>query len=185
MENYNAYHYKVLLFEKDSNHQFKAPHQYVRNALATVTTHDLPTLRGWWEGLDIQLREQLDLYPAADLAEQDRRGREQERSAMLQALTAQGLWRWQPQEQLPEYTCALGRAIQAFLGLSEASIAMIQVEDLIGMRDPANVPGTDREHPNWQRKVTMNTADILVRPAVLDMLEAMKAARQGRNPNAA
>ena len=37
---------------------------------------------------------------------------------------------------------------------------MIQVEDLIGMGDPVNVPGTDTEHPNWQRKVTQDTAGI-------------------------
>ena len=34
--------------------------------MAVVTTHDLPTLRGWWEEGDLTLREQLDLYPSAD-----------------------------------------------------------------------------------------------------------------------
>lgn len=184
MERYSVYHYKVLLFEKEPDQRFKAPGQYLSNALATVTTHDLPTLRGWWEGSDIALREQLDLYPGPSFAAEDRLGRARERSAMMQALAAQGLWQWQSQEPPPGYSPELARAIQSFLGLSNANIAMIQIEDLIGMADPANVPGTDQEHPNWQRKITMNTAAILVRPEVLDMLEAMNVARGGKNPNA-
>ena len=57
-------------------------------------------------------------------------------------------------EPLPAYSAALSRAVHAFIGLSRANIAMIQIEDLIGMSDPVNVPGTDTEHANWQRKVT-------------------------------
>ena len=60
-------------------------------------------------------------------------------------------------EPLPPYSAALSRAVHAFLGLSKANIAIMQIEDLIGMSDPVNVPGTDTEHANWQRKVTMNT----------------------------
>ena len=40
---------------------------------------------------------------------------------------------------------------------------MLQIEDLIGMTDAVNVPGTDQEHANWQRKVKLDTADILAR----------------------
>jgi 4-alpha-glucanotransferase len=183
MERYHVYHYKVLLFEKEEDQRFKAPWRYARNALATVTTHDLPTLRGWWEGLDIGLREQLDLYPAASQAEEDGRGRERERVAMMQALSEQRLWHWESHEPPPDYSPALARAIQCYLGVSNAGLAMIQIEDLIGMPDPANVPGTHQEHANWQRKVAINTADILAREEVREMLAAMNAARQGRNPN--
>lgn len=183
MERYDIYHYKVLLFEKEQDQSFKAPWQYPRNALATVTTHDLPTLRGWWEGLDIGLRERLDLYPAANMGDEDRAGRARERAAMMQSLVSQGLWSWQPHESAPGYSPALARAIQCFLGLSNAGIAMIQIEDLIGMSDPTNVPGTDKEHANWQRKVTLDTAEIMRLPEVVDMLAAMNIARRGENPN--
>jgi 4-alpha-glucanotransferase len=61
---------------------------------------------------------------------------------------------------------------------------MIQIEDLIGMLDPVNVPGTDKEHANWQRKVTEDTSAIFARPEVRDMLQAMQKARRGENPNA-
>ncbi|HEY4368215.1 MAG TPA: 4-alpha-glucanotransferase [Steroidobacteraceae bacterium] len=183
MEHYDAYHYKVLLFEKQSDGAFKAPSQYVRNALATVTTHDLPTLRGWWEIRDIALREGLNLYPDENIARAVHEMRAIELREMMGALTAQGLWHWQSNEPLPPYSPALARAIQSYLGLSSANVAMIQIEDLIGMTDPVNVPGTDKEHANWQRKVTQDTAEILAREDVRDMLQAMNRARRGENPN--
>ena len=184
MEHYDVYHYKVLLFEKNPDGSFKAPSQYVSNALATVTTHDLPTLRGWWEIQDIALRDRLNLYPDETVAQAVREARATELREMMTALTAQGLWRRQPHEPLPAYSPALARAIQSYLGLSSANVAMIQIEDLIGMTDPVNVPGTDKEHANWQRKVTQNTAEILARHDVRDMLQAMSKARRGENPNA-
>ena len=35
-----------------------------------------------------------------------------------------------------------------------------QIEDLLGIVDPVNVPGTDREYPNWQRKLSADIEDI-------------------------
>lgn len=103
--------------------------------------------------------------------------------AMLDALTEQGLWHWQHPEPLPPYSPALARAIQSYLGLSNANVVMIQIEDLIGMSDPVNVPGTDQEHANWQRKVTLDTAEIFARDDVRDILGAVNRARRGENPN--
>jgi 4-alpha-glucanotransferase len=183
MEHYRAYHYKVLLFEQETNGRFKPPDAYVPTALAVVTTHDLPTLRGWWEEGDLTLRDRLDLYPTAEFKLQAHATRASERRELLLALVAQNLWRWSPEQPLPAYSPALARAVHAFLGLSRANIAMIQVEDLIGMGDPVNVPGTDTEHPNWQRKVTEDLADIFARTDVRDLLEAVNSARRGVNPN--
>jgi 4-alpha-glucanotransferase len=183
MEHYRAYHYKVLLFEQEPSGKFKPPGAYVPTALAVVTTHDLPTLRGWWEEGDLILRDRLDLYPSVDFKMQAHATRASERRELLLALVAENLWRWSPEQPLPSYSAALSRAVHAFLGLSRANVAMIQVEDLIGMGDPVNVPGTDTEHPNWQRKVTQDTADIFGRAEVRDILAAVNSARRGVNPN--
>jgi 4-alpha-glucanotransferase len=183
MERYRIYHYKVLLFERDPNGRFKAPQEYVQHALATVTTHDLPTLRGWWEGRDIELRARLNLYPSDEVKNEMQRLRADERNSMMRALHEHRLWYWHEHESLPEYSPALARAIHAYLGLSSANIAMLQIEDLIGMTDAVNVPGTDREHANWQRKVAMDTAAIFASEDVRDILAAMNKARQGINPN--
>lgn len=183
MERYHLYHYKVLLFERHPDGRFKGPAEYVPHALATVTTHDLPTLRGWWESHDIVLRDKLNLYPSAAIRDQVHESRAGERAAMMRALNEHRLWFWQDHEPLPEFSLALARAIHAYLGLSASNIAMVQIEDLIGMTDAVNVPGTDQEHANWQRKVALDTADIMQRADVKDMLSAMNAARKGANPN--
>jgi 4-alpha-glucanotransferase len=184
MEHYRAYHYKVLLFEQEPDGRFKPPSDYVPTALAAVTTHDLPTLRGWWEEGDLVLRDRLDLYPSPEFKAQAHATRASERRELLLALVKENLWRWSPDQPLPQYSTALSRAVHAFLGLSPAHVAMIQVEDLIGMSDPVNVPGTDTEHANWQRKVTQDTAEIFARADVRDLFAAMNSARRGVNPNA-
>jgi 4-alpha-glucanotransferase len=177
------YHYKVLLFEKEHDGRFKAPAAYEPLSLATVTTHDLPTLRGWWEGYDLALRDQLNLYPNAAIREETRTGRAHDSRALMRALVDTGLWHWTPAQPLPEYSMPLVRAIHCYLAMSAANVALVQVEDLIGMTDPVNVPGTHTEHPNWQRKVTADLSDIFTRPEVIEMLSAVNKARKGENPN--
>jgi 4-alpha-glucanotransferase len=152
--------------------------------MAVVTTHDLPTLRGWWEGSDVTLRAQLDLYPTDELRQQAQDARARDRVSLLRALVATGLWHWRDGEPLPPYSAALSRAVHAFIGLSSANIALLQIEDLIGMTDPVNVPGTDTEHANWQRKVTASVTDIFSSSDAKDILSAMDTARKGVNPNA-
>lgn len=183
MAEHGIYHYKVLLFEQTAHGEFRQPSQYETNALATVTTHDLPTLRGWWEGCDLQLRERLDLYPSAQLKIHAQEVRAGERRALMRALVAAGLWHWYEEQPLPPYSAALARAVHAFLGMTSSRIALIQLEDLIGMSDPVNVPGTSTEHPNWQRKMALDTSAILARADVQDILKAMRIARSGEHPN--
>jgi 4-alpha-glucanotransferase len=183
MERYQAYHYKVLLFEQELDGTFKAPSRYVRHALATVTTHDLPTLRGWWEEHDLSLRDDLQLYPSEVIRIEMHEKRARDRVQLMRALTGAGLWHWQPHEPPPVYSPALARAVHLFLGSSTANIALLQLEDLIGMTDPVNVPGTDTEHPNWQRKITVETSAIFARADVQESLTAMNRARRGENPN--
>ena len=184
MEHYRAYHYKVLLFEQVADGSFKPPTAYVPGAMAVVTTHDLPTLRGWWEEHDVELRSKLDLYPSAEIQLQTHEARVKDRVSLLRALVVAGLWHWNEGDPLPAYSAALSRAVHAFIGLSSANIALIQIEDLIGMTDPVNVPGTDTEHANWQRKVAASVTDIFSNGDTKDILAAMDAARRGLNPNA-
>ncbi|HSN71474.1 MAG TPA: 4-alpha-glucanotransferase [Steroidobacteraceae bacterium] len=184
MHRWRLNHYKVLIFEKTLDGRYRRPDEYVENALATVTTHDLPTLRGWWEGRDITLRTELDLYPDDDARQHAINERLTDRHAMMQALVAAGLWYWHPQEPVPDYSHALSRAIHLFLGKSHSLLAVLQLEDLSGMTDPVNVPGTSTEHANWQRKMNLPADEILGRDDVRELLQAMGKARRGEEPNA-
>ncbi|MGE0115635.1 MAG: 4-alpha-glucanotransferase [Steroidobacteraceae bacterium] len=183
MERFSVYHYKVLFFEKARDGQFIAPQDYVRRALAVVTTHDLPPFKSWWQGDDIVLRQQLHLYPDEATRQQVLHERETDRHLLMQALARTGLWNWQPHEPAPQYSPALMRAAYLYAGLSSAALLVVQPEDLLGMTDPVNVPGTSTEHANWQRKLSADLSDMLQSPEVQEMLHAMNKARHGENPN--
>jgi 4-alpha-glucanotransferase len=176
MPEYGLFHYKVLLFEKLDG-RFRRPDEYMRRALATVTTHDLPTLRSYWEGRDIELRRRLNLYPSAEVEGEVARERAHDREMLLAALQEQGLKPAQQATPLDPFTAELAQAVHLYLARSATALVALQIEDLLGMTEPVNVPGTDKEYPNWQRKVTANIEDIAARADLAAWLEEIRAAR--------
>jgi len=174
---FGVYHYKVVMFEQ-KNGEFVAPAAYVRHALATVTTHDLPTLHGWWSGHDIELWEKLGFYPNAEIGLEARVQRREERNRLLLALRREGLW---PEAEggTPEYSAELARAVHVFLGRSNAALVTVQLEDMIGMLEPVNVPGTSSEYSNWTRRMTADAAEIFARADVRALCAAVSEARRG------
>jgi 4-alpha-glucanotransferase len=177
MPEYGLYHYKVLLFEKDGS-RFRRPDEFVARALGTVTTHDMPTLRSYWEGLDIDLRRRLNLYPSAEIENDVRRERGQDRALLLDALRQQGLQPAVPATTSEPFTAQLANALHLYLARSPTKLVALQIEDLLGMVDPVNVPGTDREYPNWQRKLTVDLEDLAGRE---DLDAAFAGISQARN----
>jgi 4-alpha-glucanotransferase len=176
MPEYGLYRYKVLLFEKLDG-RFRRPAEYIRHALATVTTHDMPTLRSYWEGRDIELRRRLNLFPTAEVESYVVREREHDRELLLGALQEQGLKPAQPATPFDAFTAELAHALHLYLARSATALAAVQIEDLLGMTDPVNVPGTDREYPNWQRKVSTDIEDMAARPDLAACLDEIRRAR--------
>jgi 4-alpha-glucanotransferase len=176
MPEYGVYHYKVLLFEKMDG-RFRRPDEYVRDALATLTTHDMPTLRSYWEGRDIELRRRLHLYPSDAVEADVIREREHDRESLLQALRDQGLNPPGPATPFDAFSADLTHALHMYLARSASALVAVQIEDLLGMTDPVNVPGTDREYPNWQRKVSMDIEDIAARADLAAYLEDINRIR--------
>jgi 4-alpha-glucanotransferase len=172
-----VYSYKVLLFEKHGDGRFRRPDEYLRRAIATVTTHDLPTLCGYWEGSDIELRTRLGLYPSEQMRRQVEDERVRDRAALLSTLTDAGLLQPRADGPMSRYTPELSRAIHLYLARSAAALVILQIEDLIGMPNPVNVPGTNHEHANWQRKVSGQIDDIFGRAEVTALLREVQQAR--------
>ena len=177
MGTHQLYQYKVLLFERRDDRTFKAPDEYARLAIATATTHDLPPLKAWWQGDDIWSRDRLGLFADVAVVKHLRDERAADRHALLTALNDAGLWNWRTNDSLPEFSPALARAMHLYLARSTAALVLIQLEDLLGMTEPVNVPGTDTEHANWQRKLTGTTRDIFTNAEILESLSAVNTAR--------
>jgi 4-alpha-glucanotransferase len=176
MNERSVYSYRVLLFEKHPDGSFRRPDEYPRRAIATVTTHDLPTLGGYWSANDIELRTRLALYPGEDARRQVLEERTRDREALLVALEREGL---RPEPCDGAYGEALALAIQVYLARSSAALVVLQAEDLLGMMHPVNVPGTSEEHANWQRKMTCDLEDVFSSEYVRRVLAHVNAARQG------
>ena len=88
----NILSYRVLFFEREpETGAFLPPSAYPELALAVVGSHDLPTLRGWWEGRDLDLKEQLGLFPEPGEASRQRQTRERDRIQLLEALRRERL----------------------------------------------------------------------------------------------
>jgi 4-alpha-glucanotransferase len=162
MPEFRLYQYKVLLFEKIDG-RFRRPDEFAARALATSTTHDLPTLRSYWEGHDIELRRHLNLYPSAEIHGEVLREREHDRAALLDALRAEGLAPSHPATPQEPFSAELAQAAHLYLARSRSMLAALQLEDLLGMVEPVNVPGTHREHLNWSRKLTADLDDMIAR----------------------
>lgn len=171
---FGVYHYKVVLFEQKGG-EFVAPADYTRHALAAVTTHDLPTLHGWWSGHDIDLWEKLGFFAEPSIGERRRAERQLERERLLRALRRENLW--DGPEVVPEYSAELGRAVHVYLGKSPTALVTVQLEDMIGMLEPVNVPGTSSEYSNWTRRMTASAAAIFAREDVRALCAAMVASR--------
>jgi len=177
MAEFAVYSYKVLLFEKQPDGRFRRPEEYVRRAIATVTTHDLPTLRGYWAGRDLELRDRLKLYPDDVIRRQVSEERVRDRAQLIAALDSVGLHPAHGGEAEHGYSEELAHDVQLYLARSMAALVVLQYEDLIGMTDPVNVPGTSDEHANWQRKVTAGIDDALGRDSSLRLFDDVRRAR--------
>jgi (1->4)-alpha-D-glucan 1-alpha-D-glucosylmutase len=144
--------YRLLLFERDAG-RFRSPAEYPRLALVAWSTHDLPTFAGWWQCEDLRMRSELGLLePAQHQAQREERG--QARAALVAALAREGLADpATPADGAPAE--GLGDAVQAFLARTPAAVMVVQMEDVLGVAEQANLPGTVDQHPNWRRKLAL------------------------------
>ena len=156
LHDYGLLSYRVLYFAKHwhGDHSFLAPHDFPTQALVTVTTHDLPTFSGYWCGRDLELREALDPFQDRDSRERERAEREADRTRLLDALGSEGL---RPDTTDDPGTgrpsVALVAAVHRYTARSRCALMMVQMEDVLGLIEQANVPGTVHEQPNWRRRL--------------------------------
>lgn len=179
LKKYGTYSYKIFFGERAGDGGFIAPQDYAEQAMSALTTHDMPTLKGWWEDLDLTLGQKLGIYTAqiaADL-KRDRANARQRILDSLHGLGSAGDNVPRNAADIPQMTPALASALQVHMCRGSCALYSAQLEDFIGVEKPVNVPGTFREYPNWRRKLTLNLDDIFARPAVCRMTQAMTRAR--------
>ncbi len=184
MQRASVLSYRVFVFERHGDGGFIAPGDYPPLAAASAATHDLATLKGFWLGRDIEWRRRLGLYPDAAAEATEAGERRRDRHKLLDALGGEGLLaserfgEFLPQDGEPAYSEALGEAIHAYLARARARLMLVQIEDVAGEAEQANLPGTTEAHPNWRRRLSVRLEDLLAGPEMARVAELVTAARR-------
>jgi (1->4)-alpha-D-glucan 1-alpha-D-glucosylmutase len=179
--------YRLLYFERDASGYFKQAHDYPAQALVAATTHDLPTLAGFWEGRDIAVRHELGLFPNEEARQAQVVARAEQRARLLLMLEREGLL---PENgtadtlAFSEMTPALSRSLHAFIARAPSKVMLVQMEDVLGARDQANLPGTTTQHPNWRRKLGLTLERWPQDDRFVDLCDTLRAIRGGSRPRA-
>ncbi len=166
---------RVLWFEQEQDRSFRPPQAWSPDAAAMTTTHDLPTVTGWWRGLDIGWRDRLSLFPDADTAKQEQARRAEDRSALWRAFLESGAATGD--EPAAEETEPVIEAAIAHMASAACTLAILPIEDALGLPEQPNLPGTVEGHPNWQRRMPGDAADLLDDPAVARRIDILAQAR--------
>jgi (1->4)-alpha-D-glucan 1-alpha-D-glucosylmutase len=181
MAEFGVLAYRPMYFEKHWPDEFKPPRQYARDAAAVITTHDLPTLRGYWLGSDLAIRSALGLFPTEELRVRQYEDRARDRGRLLAALEREGLLPAGVSPGNADGTLmdnALVRAVHGFVARAPSKILMIQLEDLLGQVEQVNVPGTtDDRYPNWRRKLPANIEEWASDERVVALLDILRTER--------
>ena len=59
---------------------------------------------------------------------------------------------------------AFADALHRFLAASGSRLAIVQIEDVLGVRDQANLPGLGDEAPNWRRRLPVTLESFATDP---------------------
>ena len=155
MADWGIWSYQVMMFERDDRGAFRGIEHYAPNALVTFNTHDLSSYAGWRRFSDLKLKRSLGIDPGeSDDARWHALGMLTD-TLRHHAIDGDDLY-----------------AIAAFLARTKSRLLTLSLEDLLGVIDQPNIPGTVNEHPNWRRRLPVAIDAIA---PVID-IPALKAA---------
>jgi 4-alpha-glucanotransferase len=155
--------YQVTMFERGEDGAFKPPQDYRENALATFSTHDLPTFAGWRSGADLAVKRALGIDPGE--TDNDRAAAV---AGLDRALAARGLAGFD------------FLVVARWLAATPSRLVVVPMEDALGIIDQVNVPGTVDEHPNWRRRLPVALEDLRHDGRLAALAGAMAAEGRGR-----
>jgi len=162
LERFGILSYRLFYFEKTTEGAFRKPEDYPVQALVSSTTHDLPTITGFWTGADIEARRAAGVINEEGIRAQYA-SRRVEKQKMLDVLFERGLMPGHlPREEAAysELTGELHNAVVGFLALTPSQLLAINQEDLTKEPAQQNLPGTTWQYPNWGRKMRFTIEEL-------------------------
>ncbi|MFN3522004.1 MAG: 4-alpha-glucanotransferase [Phenylobacterium sp.] len=163
----------VLPFERDED-GFTRSSGWRPASVAMTTTHDLPTLTGWWTGRDLDWAARIGAAPK-EVARR-RTERQAERADLWRAMAKEGCAAG-PAPAAADPSPAVDAAVR-FVAAAPTPLALLAAEDLLGEPEQPNIPGTMDEHPNWRRRLPVTGPDLFAAPQAAPRIAAMNARRR-------
>ncbi|AWX13766.1 4-alpha-glucanotransferase [Mergibacter septicus] len=180
LKNAGIFSYKVFYFEFDHQGESKALKDYPYQAMTTLSTHDLPTIDGYWKGYDFELGERYGIYPNPTILAQLKQDRINAKEKILAKLTQNAIPL--PSEvniQLnTDSPLIFKHQLQLYVSAVTSALFGLQPEDWLGIREPVNIPGTSNEYPNWRRRLTANLDEIFLNPEIHNFLTQINHIRK-------
>ncbi|WP_439578542.1 4-alpha-glucanotransferase [Elioraea sp.] len=166
---------RVLWFERDGAGVFTDPARWSRRAVAMTTTHDLPTVVGWWQGRDIDWRRRLDRFPDAASADAEEAARDRDRAALWQAMCRSGAASGAPPGEAD--AASVADAAIRHVGSAASVLTLLPLEDACALAEQPNLPGTVDGHPNWRRRLPADGGACLGQPDTRRRIAMLSASR--------
>ncbi|GGW77004.1 4-alpha-glucanotransferase [Alteromonas halophila] len=175
-----VYSYRVFFFEQAEDGGFFSPSHYPVQSMSTLTTHDMPTLIGYWHCLDLELGKELGLYPTDEILAQLYQDRHDNKQAILDSLHGHGSVDDHVGRDVNQtgMTQALNFGLQKHMAGGSSALLSLQLEDWLQMDKPVNIPGTFDEYPNWRRKLSRDLSGIFDDPDIQSLAQALTEARK-------
>ncbi len=171
---HGVYGMRVLWFEKTGD-AFSPPDAWDQAVAAMTSTHDLPTVAGWWTGADIALRTKHHVLGPTQNRANAEAERSTDRTALWQAFTASGVARGNPPAR--DHPQPFVDAALRFVARTASALTLLPLEDALASPDQPNLPGTIDEHPNWRRRLPVPASEVLDAEAPAQRLADVAAER--------
>ncbi|MFB9234235.1 4-alpha-glucanotransferase [Plantactinospora siamensis] len=162
----------VLWFARDAD-GFLPPRRWPRTALATISTHDLPTAPGFLIGAHVRIRAELRQL-AGDVADEWARAAD-ERRDLVAMLRDAGLL---AAEEASDEDIVL--AMHAALAASPTRLVAASLYDVLGEVRQPNLPGTINEYPNWRLPLPATLEQIRADPRPRRVADLLSRSRPRR-----
>jgi 4-alpha-glucanotransferase len=165
LKRFNMLSYRLFYFERNyPDPSFTPPEKYPSMALCAITTHDLPTIYGYWEGQDFKMKKQLNMYSDDTLLEKQLNERERDKELIFSSLKSLSILPSDYSSELksiPHMTPELCKAIYQYLALTPCKLLLVSMDDILGTMNQQNMPGTLDEHPNWIQKTPLSLEEVI------------------------
>lgn len=173
------YSYRVFFFEQAKDGGFYSPSHYPVQSMATLTTHDMPTLTGFWHCDDLVLGKEVGIYPDQEVLSELYDSRHENKQQILKTLHGHASICNSISENVNEVgmTKSLNYGMQTHMANGSSALLSLQLEDWLQMDKPVNIPGTHNEYPNWRRKLSLDLKQIFEKQEVQELASQLSKRR--------